>query len=394
MATVLITDGMERAALAACRSLVAGGHRVHVVAARRWSLAGATRGVGAHRLPQDALRDPEAFATAVGALARRIDAHVLLPVTDASTLAVLANRDVLPGSCVVPIAGHESFRRASDKAGLLAIAGQAGFGVPETVTLADFGSAEHIGLDGLEPGVIKPHRSVFQTGRGLRKLAVQPYRHLHEARRILQALPPEAFPVLLQRQIVGPGVGFFALRWSGAIKAVFAHERLREVPPWGGVSVYRAAIELDPALAAAGTQLLDTLGWEGVAMIECKRDAATGRYYIIEINPRFWGSLQLAVDAGVDFPMLLVACALGQAVPPVTAYRTGLRCRWEWGEIDHIYLRAKFRPPGASAVGTVLRSLGQAMIHRPGRDRCEVLRWRDPAPFLAETLRRLGGLGV
>ncbi len=51
-------------------------------------------------------------------------------------------------------------------------------------------------------------------------------------------------------------------------------------------------------------------------MVEFKADARTGTPYLMEINGRFWGSLQLAIDAGVDFPAILVAAALGAPIPP------------------------------------------------------------------------------
>ena len=48
-------------------------------------------------------------------------------------------------------------------------------------------------------------------------------------------------------------------------------------------------------------ELLDELNWHGVAMVEFKV-TEDGTPYLMEINTRFWGSLQLAIDAGVDFP--------------------------------------------------------------------------------------------
>src|SRR5437773_2582518 len=83
-------------------------------------------------------------------------------------------------------------------------------------------------------------------------------------------LPAAAFPVLLQRRIAGIGEGFFALRWGGRAVAMFAHRRLREKPPAGGVSVYRESIALPDGLVGAGLRLLEALDWRGVAMIECK----------------------------------------------------------------------------------------------------------------------------
>jgi predicted ATP-grasp superfamily ATP-dependent carboligase len=144
------------------------------------------------------------------------------------------------------------------------------------------------------------------------------------------------------------------------------------------------------ALGAAGARLLEALDWEGVAMVECKHDPVTDRYYVIEINPRFWGSLQLAIDAGVDFPRLLVECAIGGSPAPVTSYRTDIRSRWGWGEVDYVYLRTKFRAPGKSMLSAFLRAWGEVLPWSVGRDRTEVLRLTDPLPAAIEALGRLG----
>ncbi len=57
---------------------------------------------------------------------------------------------------------------------------------------------------------------------------------------------------------------------------------------------------------------LNALGWQGVGMFEYRWDASNGEFYLMELNGRFWGSLHLALFAGVDFPALLVACHLGR----------------------------------------------------------------------------------
>ena len=128
--------------------------------------------------------------------------------------------------------------------------------------------------------------------------------------------------------------------------------------------------------------------WQGVAMVEFKRDAKTGTPYLMEINGRFWGSLQLAVDAGVDFPALVVAAALGHQPLPVLQYRIGVRSRWWWGDIDHLLIRLRHSathlalPPDAPSSWRVLGEF--LALWRPG-DRSEVFRITDPRPFLRET---------
>src|SRR2546423_11079821 len=111
----------------------------------------------------------------------------------------------------------------------------------------------------------------------------------------------------------------------------------------------------------------------------------------MEVNGRFWGSLQLAVDSGVDFPRLLVECALGRGRESMPPYRIGVRSRWWWGQVDHLVARARRKagshplPVGTASATSVVGDLFLGPFRR--RDYEEVLRWDDPKPFCYETLR-------
>jgi predicted ATP-grasp superfamily ATP-dependent carboligase len=379
---VLITDGNDRAALATARSLVLAGHTVCVTAATPRSLAGVSRGVRARVITTDPLTNPAGYAAAVRCVAEQEGTTLLLPITDASLEAVLERRALLPAHITLPFADLATYRAASDKAYVLEQAQSCGFGVPETRIVASSEQWDELIPDRFFPGVIKPHRSVVTAGNSRRKLVVTRVADACECRRVLAALPPEAFPVLVQRWVSGVGEGLFALRWGGRTIALFAHRRLREKPLAGGVSVYRESIALDNRLVGPGLRLLDALGWQGVAMIECRHDLETGDYVVMEVNGRFWGSLQLAIDAGVDFPALLVRCAMGERVPECRDYRSGVRSRWFWGDVDHFYLRFRDEPKWRAArdfLGSFLR-----------RHRSEVWRWSDPLPFAVETLQWFG----
>jgi predicted ATP-grasp superfamily ATP-dependent carboligase len=382
---ILLTDGNERATLAAARSLVRAGHAVWVTAPTRVSLAGASRGVQSQMIATDPLKQPAAYAAELGEIARREGLGLVLPMTDPSVEALLEYRSALPVDVLLPFPGLSTYRAASDKARVLDLARASGFGVPETRLIATASTSDEALSDAaFFPAVIKPHRSVVSVNGSRRKVAVTPVADRDAARRVLDALPPSAFPVMLQRHVDGIGEGFFALRWRGRTVAMFAHRRLREKPPSGGVSVYRESIPLDEALVGPGLRLLDALDWQGVAMVECKREEATGRQVIMEVNGRFWGSLQLAIDAGVDFPALLARCAAGETVPDCRHYRLGVRSRWFWGDVDHLYLRLR-----DAHAGSRFQALLDFFRVRPGRDRAEVWRWRDPAPFVVETLQWL-----
>ncbi len=96
-------------------------------------------------------------------------------------------------------------------------------------------------------------------------------------------------------------------------------------------------------------------------MVEFKVDADSSKPLLMEINGRFWGSLQLAIDAGVNFPFLLLNMAMGKAgTLPENGYRVGVKSRWLLGDLDQLVMRltksdrALNLPPGAPSK---LRSL-------------------------------------
>jgi predicted ATP-grasp superfamily ATP-dependent carboligase len=393
MATILVTDGEQRAALSVARSLGAAGHWVLIAAARDGSIAGSSRYASAEFIAPDPLIDPEAFADRIAAVCRSESVELLLPITDASLLAV-QDRPKRFAEITIPWPEADTVRRVANKAVVLDLAREIGLATPQQCEIGSERELKNV-LDRVTlPVVVKPTRSLGEADAERHKFVVAHAADPDRLRKAVQKYPRAAFPLLLQQRIVGPGIGIFLLSWNGRLIARFAHRRIREKPPSGGVSVYCESIAMPQDLEAGSRQLLDGLGWSGVAMVEFKLDQASGRPYLMEINGRFWGSLQLAVDSGVDFPRLLVAAARGENPAPVLDYRTGVRSRWWWGDVDHLLARVRKSnaelalPPGSA--GRLKAMLDFLVLWRPG-DHNEVLRWNDPRPFLVETRNWLRG---
>lgn len=388
MARVLVTDAEQRSSLAAVRSLGRAGHVVMACSADPRPLAGASRWCRTCARVPDPRKDPRGFTGAVAALVRAEDIRVALPMTDVSAPLVLSLREEHP-DLLIPFPELADYQAISDKAGLMRVAADVGVPVPTQVELTSpgEGAADAAAAVGF-PLVLKPARSAVSMGGGMGKFGVKIVTEADGLPAALAGYPPEAYPLLVQTRIVGPGLGVFLLAWEGRTLAAFAHRRIREKPPTGGVSVYRASVAVAPRLRAYSERLLERFRWRGAAMVEFKEDARTGTPYLMEINGRFWGSLQLAVDAGVDFPTILVSAALGEPLPAIGPFREGVRCRWLWGDVDHLIwmLRTPRRvraahPELPGRLGALARFL---VPWRPG-DRFEVLRPSDPGPFLRES---------
>jgi predicted ATP-grasp superfamily ATP-dependent carboligase len=388
---ILVTDGTQRSALAVVRSLGRAGHTVFVCSPRVPSLAGSSKYSFAEEAVANALDAPGQFVSDLSQLIERWRIDTLIPITEGSLLAVLPERESL--GVLIPWPDAETFRAVADKKAVLAKAASLGIAVPRQVVLsteADVRTLDPTLLD--YPLVLKPSRSVGERDGQRVSLGV---RHVADAaalRSEIAMLGEAAFPLLVQQRIVGPGIGIFLLLWDGRLLATFAHRRLREKPPSGGVSVYSESVTADAELVELSRALLEHMRWRGVAMVEFKREASTGTAYLMEVNGRFWGSLQLAIDAGVDFPSLLVAAASGEAPPPTESYRVGTRSRWWWGDVDH--LLARWRKDAATLAlpaGAPSRwraTLDFLTFWHP-YDRNEIFRLRDPRPFFRETLEWL-----
>lgn len=117
--------------------------------------------------------------------------------------------------------------------------------------------------------------------------------------------------ILVQDYIKGVGYGFFALYDNGIPTRIFMHQRIREYPVEGGASTAARAY-YNATLKDYGLKLLDTLKWNGVAMVEFKFDDVRRDFVLMEINAKFWGSSELALSSGVNFGADLIRVYRGE----------------------------------------------------------------------------------
>ncbi|BDD87626.1 ATP-grasp domain-containing protein [Desulfofustis limnaeus] len=391
---ILVTDGDNRAALAITRSLGRRGHHLTVGATGHPSLASSSK-YCRERLIYPSPRDhADRFIEELLRAVRDRGIDVVLPVSDVTTIPVCEHKSDFETYCRVPFADETAVKLAADKAYLLSLARDLGVGVPATVIVEAKGTSFEL-PEGLGfPLVVKPGRSRIRHQDGWLETAVGYVRNGDELARTLDGLPAAAYPVLLQERITGPGSGLFACYDHGRPVAFFSHRRIREKPPSGGVSVLRESIAVSPVAEEYARKLLGHLNWHGVAMVEFKLDERDRLPKLMEINGRFWGSLQLAVDAGVDFPAIVADLAAGKAIEPVRSYRTGVKTRWLLGDLDRLLMvlfksRKSLNLPAGH--GGRWRCLREFLQFRQKDMYYEVLRRDDPGPWFYEVRRWLNG---
>ncbi|MGD9726158.1 MAG: ATP-grasp domain-containing protein [Nitrospiraceae bacterium] len=247
----------------------------------------------------------------------------------------------------MPIPDYKIFEETSDKYRLMKSALQLNVAIPDTIFVSGGdirGISDRITSF---PVVIKPGCSLIRTETGWQKTSVHYAKNADEVRNLYRQHEYLRRPSLIQQRVLGEGQGIFALMNDGKPLALFAHRRIREKPPSGGVSVLRESIPLDKSLVEPALRLLQHVRWHGVAMVEFKIDHDSKVPVLMEINGRFWGSLQLSIDAGMNFPWLLFQMAAGRiASLPENGYQSGIKSRWLLGDLDHLLMR--LRKPEAS----------------------------------------------
>jgi predicted ATP-grasp superfamily ATP-dependent carboligase len=383
-----VTDGDQRPALAITRSLGRRGVSVLVGSEQPESMASASKYCVRHVTYPSPYQHPDAFDRFLLDLVEREHIDVVMPVTDVTTHLVSRNRPALRRLTATAAPPFEAFDFVADKMRLLQRAAQCGIATPRTHCVD--GGADVESLRGRidYPAVVKPSRSRIRTASGWLMTSVQ---YAHDDADLLRLYRDTEYltryPSMIQERIVGPGVGVFVLCDHGRLCAAFAHRRVREKPPSGGASVLCESIALEPELLDQAMRLLGPLGWHGVAMMEFKQDRRTGRSFLMEVNGRFWGSLHLAVQAGVDFPYLSYQLALGRALDAPVTYQVGVRSRWLLGDLDHLLMRIfhsdtdQHLPDGAPsrvrALFEFLQPIGAGL-------RYDVISRDDPRPFVHE----------
>jgi len=375
---ILVLDAAQRSALAVTRSL-GKLENIRIVTADSTpsALAAHSKYSSAYLQSPSSADEPELYLQWIKRICSESHYSLVIPVTEITSQLLLMHSEQL-GDIRLPFASYDTVMSLADKYRLLVQAKTAGVPVPEFTLFSSSADLQPQHLS--YPCVIKPCLSRIYTAQGWISTSVKLLNNAQDLHAALASAPYLAqYPFMIQEFIPGSGAGLFCLYNKGKPVTFFAHQRLREKPPQGGVSVLSESVAVDARLKHYAQQLLDHVHWHGVAMVEF-RVTPEGTPYLMEVNTRFWGSLQLSIDAGVDFPRLLAQGELGIAGDIPEHYTIGTRLRWLLGDLDSLYLCLK----GAYPLSYKLKRILAFLTPSPFRTRHETNRLEDMGPGIYE----------
>lgn len=323
MAKVLVTDAQMRNSLAVIRSLGSKGIEVTGAEETRFATGFFSKYCKNKIVYPSPHKHPDKFVDYLLDVVKKDGYQAIFPVTDSIVIPIAKYKQEFCKYTLVPPPDYEVLMKAMDKAETIKIAQENAISCPKTYLIDDIEEVETVKDELRFPVVIKPRRSSGSRGLTL----------CQSAEELLSRYPKAVVaygPCIIQEYIPhgGEELGVYALlNFDSELRAVTVQKRLRSYPVSGGPSTLRETVKR-PELVEIALRLLKALRWSGVAMVEFKVDPGDNQPKLMEVNPRWWGSLQLSILSGVDFPYLLYKLITEGDVEPVLNYEVGVRCRW------------------------------------------------------------------
>jgi biotin carboxylase len=361
--------------LAAVRALRAAGYAPWLAIPQPENYIASSRAAAGIVSVSDPRFDGERFACELAAAAAQLSVAAVLPSVEPHLLA-LADREADFAGIAFGTPSAERVARATDKDLLPELAATAGLRSPPTQRVV-CGDTETLGVFGF-PAILKPLRSRIRNPDGTVS-AYSAARYVstsQEAEEALEALP--GGEGLVQPYLPGQLTSIAGVSWEGELICALHQLSIRIWPVRMGVSSYAVTIPPDAELEQGVGRLLREIGWSGLFQTQFIRNP-DGEHYLIDLNPRVYGSLALAVAAGLNLPGIWVDLLLGRR-PYINDYRIGVRFRQEEKDI-----RALAR---MLVDGDRLGAL-QGFVPRRGTTHA-IFSLRDPLPLLTSAEKSIG----
>lgn len=321
--TVLVTSADSIKALVVVRSLGSKGIPVITGSHIPTPLAASSKYSVRHITYPSPIYEPIQFKQKIIQFLKDNECDMLFPVHSEDTLCLNEFSDTIRKYTKFPFTEKNKMIAVNDKGILAEIAQNLEIPIPKTWIVEHIEDIMHVGDEISFPAVIKMRNATSSFGQSYVKTKEELILGFSDTIQRF-SLSTDEYPII-QEFIAGTGYGVSLLFNHGKMRALFTHKRIREFPVSGGPSTCRISTRHDK-MEEYAVRLLTHLSWHGIAMVEFKL-THNGTPFLLEVNPRIWGSINQAIQSGVDFPHLLYRMALDGDVSPVISYREGIVTR-------------------------------------------------------------------
>ncbi|MFT5037364.1 MAG: putative ATP-grasp superfamily ATP-dependent carboligase [Candidatus Azotimanducaceae bacterium] len=395
---VIVLDGHLKSALSVVRSLGKKGITVSAGSTRNTAMSLHSKYAASTFVYPSPYTHQKEFVDAVIKAASTLDSSpVVYVLSDATYLTLFQYRDVLKEHLRLVFPEATSVEIAFDKAATHSQAKVLGVPVVPTYLPATEEEVARLSGEMEYPVVVKNRQSVtWKDGVGI--FGSAEFIHTKEQLRtcFVKLTEETGTTPIVQPFIEGEEYGVELLLKEGSILAQTVHHRIRSLSPSGGASVLKETLPIEGSalvMYERACTLARALSWSGPMMVEFKVERDSREPLLMEINGRWWGSLPLAIKAGVDFPYLQyqMSCGVDMSESVVSA-KPEIVTRHFLGDVRHLLrvwfshdkMRELLYPARTKALRDFLRV--------PMRTAGDVLSWSDLKPSIMEYIDILKNL--
>lgn len=320
--SALVTDGIWRKSLAVVRALSTAGIKVGL-GERTWMNSAFFSRHADYRYIYPSLeKNPDIFLNWLVSFVKSNKFDVLITPEEGTSLFIAQHFSEISPYIRIPLASYEILKFVRDKSKLLEHAIKIGIPCPKMFLCHVPEDAKRQVNELSFPVVLKP--AISSGGQGIRYVFDKST--LSADAQIIS----NGYDSFLMQEYI-PGTEYYGLsvifNQRNQMRSAFVHKKIRQLPITGGASTYAVSVKY-PKLVEIAEALLTSINWYGAANIEFKIDQNDNIPKLMEINPRLWGSLQLAIASGINIPYLLYQLALEGDIKPSFEYKEGIKFRW------------------------------------------------------------------
>ena len=331
---ILVLDAQNINSLAFTRELGSKGYFIGTAGTSYLSLSFFSNySMKKHILPP--YKKSEQYVSSICDLAKKYNYNIIVPLSLESYVMFSENRHLINESIKIILPPVNGMSTASNKYKTFAYAKTKGVGIPKTF-IVDKTTVKNLGPFLKEVGfpvVIKGSLSGVDNLRYCNTVS--------DLVSAIENLLGKESKIVCQEYVVGKTHGFYAYYNEGQLHSFFMHQRIKQYPLTGGPSSV-ARSYYDNNLVELSKKILDGLNWNGPAMVEYKFDSQSEEYKLIEINPKFWGSLDLTIEAGVNIPLAMIKHAMNEKFHNPKKYKD-IYFRWLFPNEFLHYFSSNFR---------------------------------------------------
>ncbi len=366
MPKVLVTSGHTRVAYAICCSLAKNGFDVYIGERNSFSMAGMSRYCKGRMVYSSPFTAQESFIQELITFAREKHIDIILPVLEETFTCLKHKKELEDNGIALLLPEYEQALQLHAKGSLTALAQEIGLDTPPTWELTEILAHDTLYKEIPYPVIVKPKQG--GGGWGMQKF--------NSADDFLNTVKKEIenpSNYIVQAIIEGQLIGVCGIYYKGQHIASDSYISTTVYPLRVGQPTTRLSHDFPQAIEHMN-KLLTHIQWNGVCEMDFIYDEKNAKSYLIDANPRFWGSVKHNIAAGVDYPLYYALLAQDNTDFTTPKAHLGTRTRWLGGDILRVLSECK---ESKKPLQYIRKAIFEP-IHYTANDDWNI---KDPLPF-------------